>query len=74
MGELRYLDSNGDQKVQWDPKNEDQTDIAKMTFDKLKAKGYQAYSVKKDGSKNKVISKFSSKAGMLIMVPGIAGG
>jgi len=74
MGELCYIDSSGDQKVQWDPKNDDQTDIARMTFDKLKAKGYQAYSVKKDGSKNKVISKFSPKAGMLIMVPAIGGG
>ena len=74
MGELRYLDGSGDQKVQWDPKNNDQIDIARMTFDKLKAKHYVAYSVNKDGSKNKVISKFSPKAGMLIMVPGIGGG
>jgi len=74
MGELRVLGPSGDQKVQWDPKNEDQTDIAKLTFDKLKAKNYVAYSVNKDGSKKKVISKFSPKAGMLIMVPGIAGG
>jgi hypothetical protein len=74
MGELRYLDASGDQKVTWDPKNTDQTEIAKMTFDKLKAKGYKAYSVKKDGSKNKVLSKFNPKAGLLIMAPGIAGG
>lgn len=74
MGEMRVLNSEGDQKVVWDPSNADQTEVAKMTFDKLKAKNYKAFSVNKDGSQNKEIKKFNKKAGSLIMVPVIAGG
>jgi hypothetical protein len=74
MGEMRVLNSEGDQKVVWDKDNEDQVEVAEMTFDKLKAKNYRAYSVKKDGSQNKELKKFNPKAEALIMVPAIAGG
>ena len=74
MGEMRILSSEGDQKVIWDPKNKDQTEVAEMTFDKLIAKNYKAFSVKKDGEQKKEIKKFDPKAGALIMVPVIAGG
>lgn len=74
MGELRVLNGDGDQKVVWDPDNEDEVEVAKMTFDKLKAKKYMAFSVGKKGEQKKEIKKFSPKAGKLIMVPPIAGG
>lgn len=90
MGEMRVLSSHaldefkkdfpvamkrsGDNRIQWDPKNDDEVEIAEMSFDKLTSKGYQAYEVKKDGSKGKKISKFKKGIGMLIMVPAIAGG
>jgi len=74
MGEMRVLSTEGDQKVIWDPSNEDQVEVAKMTFDKLKAKKYKAYSVDKKGEPLKEIKKFKPNAGSLIMVPVIAGG
>ena len=74
MGKLRVLASEGDQKVVWDPDNEDQIEVAEMTFDKLKAKKYKAYSVDKKGDTKKEIKKFDAKAGSIIMVPPIAGG
>jgi hypothetical protein len=74
MGEMRVLGVEGDQKVVWDPSNDDEVEVAEMTFDKLKAKNYKAYSVDKQGKPKKEISKFSSKAGSLIMVPAITGG
>ena len=74
MGELRALATEGDQKVIWDPSNEDQVEVAEMTFDKLKAKNYKAYSVDKKGEPKKEIKKFNPKAGSIIMVPTIAGG
>jgi hypothetical protein len=74
MGAMRILNSDGDQKVVWDKDNEDQVEVAEMTFDKLKDKEYKAYSVGKDGKIHKEIKKFNPKAEALIMVPAIAGG
>ena len=74
MGEMRVLASEGDQKVQWDPSNKEQTDVAEMTFDKLKEDNYKAYSVDKKGKPLKEIKKFNAKAGSLIMVPAVMGG
>jgi hypothetical protein len=74
MGELRVLASDGDQKVVWDADNEDEVEVAEMTFDKLKAKKYKAYSVDKKGEPAKEIKKFRASAGSLIMVPPIGGG
>jgi hypothetical protein len=89
MGEMRIITSYaqdevkdlppqmrqaGDSKIIWDPENDDQTEIAEMSFDKLKKKGYKAFKVDKKGDPKTEISKFNPKAGRLIMVPGIAGG
>lgn len=74
MGELRYLDNTGDQKVVWDIDNDDEVEAAEATFDTLTEKGFTAYKVKKDGTQGKKITKFDPKAGMVIMVPKLAGG
>ena len=74
MGEMRALNSDGDQKVIWDPDNEDEVEVAKMTFVKLTAKDFLAYSVDKKGDKKKQIKKFDPKAGKIILIPPIAGG
>jgi hypothetical protein len=74
MGEIRELCKDGDNKVIWDPKNPDEVEVAKMMFDKLKAKSYLAFKVDKQGKPAKQISSFSSKAGKLIMTPPIGGG
>lgn len=74
MGEISILCSEGDQKVVWDPDNEDQTEVAKLTFDKLKEKSYKAFAVGKKGQPKKEIKKFDPKSGKLIMVPPMAGG
>jgi hypothetical protein len=74
MGELRELNETGDTKVVWDPDNRDEVDAAKCQFNTLKSKGFTAYSVGKDGEKNKAIAEFDPKASKIIMVPKIAGG
>lgn len=74
MGELRELNETGDTKVIWDPDNRDEVDAAKCQFNTLKSKGFTAYSVNKDGEKNKAITEFDPKASKIIMVPKIAGG
>lgn len=74
QGILCVMDATGDTKLIWDRKNKDEVQSAKRTFDELKAKGYIAYSVKKDGSAGEVLSDFDKKAEKLIMVPPLIGG
>lgn len=74
MGEIRALCTDGDNKVIWDPSNEDEVEVAKMMFDKLKKKDYKAYNVDKKGEPSKEIKKFNPKAGKIIMTPPVGGG
>jgi len=73
MGEMRCLNQTGDLKVVWNTDNKDEIAAAREQFDKLRAKRFQAYSVK-GSEKNKKIDKFDPEAGMIIMVPEIGGG
>lgn len=74
MGELRELGPQGDTKVIWDADEEDEVEAAQNTFDDLKEKGYFAYSVKKDGDKGRVITKFDPDAEKIIMAMPMRGG
>lgn len=73
-GELCVMDQTGDTKTIWDKSNPDEVEVARATFQKLKKKGYVAYSVKKDGEKGAVVSEFDPDAEKLIMSPPLAGG
>lgn len=74
MGELRIMGSKGDQKVMWDPENEDEVEASKVTFKSLIKKGFKAFKVDKKGEAGKEIKKFDPDAGKLILVPEIVGG
>jgi len=74
MGELKIISDEGDTKVIWDPKNEDEVEVAEAQFDMLIENGFTAYAVKKDGKQGKKITKFDEDAGKIIMVPKIVGG
>lgn len=71
---LHVMDRTGDTKVLWSADNPDEVQAAKDTFDKLKKKGYLAYSVRDDGSKGEVIRSFDKTAGRIIMAPQLVGG
>lgn len=71
---LHILDRTGDTKVMWSPDNPDEVENAKNTFERLKAKGFLAYTVRDDGSKGEVIRKFDKTAGRIIMAPQLVGG
>jgi hypothetical protein len=68
------LDETGDTRIIWDPENEVETASAERTFDELKKKGYQAFSVKRNGDKDKVIRTFDPEAEKLILAPALVGG
>lgn len=74
MGELSIMGIEGDTKTIWDPSKEDEVEVARNTFDRLKAKGYMIYRVDEDGGKGEVMHKFEPRAGKLIAVPRIVGG
>jgi len=74
MGEMSILGKEGDTKVIWDVKNEDEVEVAESQFDALTEKGFLAFKVGKKGEKTTQIKKFDPNLGKIILVPKIAGG
>jgi len=74
-GILAVMDRTGDLKYVWDSRNEDEVDEVRATFDRMRAKGYLAYTVdKKDGSKGEIIREFDPSLEKIILSPPLAGG
>jgi hypothetical protein len=74
LGTMRVIDATGDTKLIWESDNEAEVENARRTFNDLKKKKYNAYSVKKDGEKGSVITEFDPNAEKIIMAPPMAGG
>ena len=75
MGEMSILNHEGDTKVIWDPKNDDECEAAEEQFDSLMEKGFTAFEVGAKGKKTKrVVKEFDPDLGKLIMVPALQGG
>lgn len=72
--ELVILDHTGDTKIIWDPDKADEVETARQTFDKLRKKGYMAYSVKRNGDKGEVVREFDPNVEKLILAPAMVGG
>src|SRR4051812_30201304 len=69
-GVLRVMDrEQGDYKVMWDKDKPDEILEARHTFERLKAKGYLAYTVSEDGSRGETITEFDPEAGRTILAP-----
>jgi hypothetical protein len=74
-GKIAILDSTGDTKLIWDKANREEVEAAKATFDRLKKKGYLAYSVTgKEGAKGTVLREFDETAERMILAPPMQGG
>ena len=73
---LHIMDSSGDTRLMWDPRNADEVDTAKAAFDAAKAKGMVAYTVDPNSGEKTgtVIREFDEKAGKIIMTPQLVGG
>jgi hypothetical protein len=69
------MDRTGDTKITFDPRNEDEVEIAKKQFADLRKKGFNAYKVQpKDGSKGELVREFDAREAMYIFVPPMQGG
>ena len=74
-GELAIMDFSGDTKILWDSDNKDEVDNARETFNRLKKKGYVAYTVKgKNGDKGEILKEFDPDVERIIMAPAAVGG
>lgn len=73
---LHIMDSTGDTRIMWDPRNKEEVSVAESAFNAAKAKGMVAYTVDANtGEKTgEVIRKFDKKAGKIIMAPQLVGG
>lgn len=74
IGELCVMDHTGDTKTIWDTSKPDEVEVARDTFNKLKRKGYLAYTVQEDGKKGTMIQAFDASLGKIILSPPMAGG
>lgn len=71
---MAIMDLSGDTKVIWDMSRKKEVKHAEDTFNKLKKKGYLAYTVKGNGDKGEVMHTFDPKAEKIIMAPRVVGG
>ena len=71
---MAVMGSSGDTKKIWDKNNPDEVADAHASFDRLKDKGYLAFSVNKAGDKGDQIHTFDPDAERLIMSPAMRGG
>lgn len=72
--EMTVLDKTGDTKIVWDASKPDEVEAARQTFDRLRKKGYAAYSVKRNGDQGEVIREFDPQAEKVILAPQMIGG
>lgn len=73
-GELAEMNETGDTKIMWDSDNKDEVENARDTFNKLKKKGYTAYTVKKKGERGEIMKEFDPNVERIVMVPMLGGG
>lgn len=68
MGTIVILTSRGDERLDWDPKDEASTRKAKAEFDRLRKEGYEFYEVAE--ARGKRVTRWDKKAGKLLAAPG----
>lgn len=74
-GEIAVMDATGDTKIIWSRDNPDEVDNARRSYNRLKEKGFAAFSVVgKNGDKGVQIDEFDPNAERIIMVPALRGG
>lgn len=73
-GVMVILDRSGDTKHMWDRSSEVEVEEARSLFDRMKAKGMQAWSVTRKGDKDRRITEFDPTAEKIIFTPALQGG
>lgn len=68
-GIMSELNENGDTKVTWSADNAAEVEVARNAFTKLLAKGFKAFTVKRNGEAGDEIKTFDPEAERIILVP-----
>lgn len=71
---MSILDPTGHSEIKWDAENEDEVEVAKEHFKKLKKKNYLSFKADKKGEQGEQITEFNKKHEHIIMVPQLRGG
>ncbi|HEX4715287.1 MAG TPA: hypothetical protein VH164_10200 [Ktedonobacteraceae bacterium] len=74
VGVLVILDRTGDTRHTWDRRSEDEVQVIRDLFERMIAKGYQAWSVTRKGDKDQRITEFDPQAEKVIFAPALVGG
>lgn len=71
---LVEINGTGDTKVMWNPRDKDEVENARKSFDRLEKRGFRAFKVNKAGAAGERLTAFDPAAEKIIMVPQLAGG
>ena len=74
IGAMQIMDPTGHTTVKWDPENDDDVKQASETFDVMKAKGYNAFTVDRSDRPGKRLAKFDPSVSEMILIPQLVGG
>jgi len=74
LNELTILDHTGDKTIEWNPRDPDEVNKARLEFAKQKAKGHLSYRLDADGNRGAVIREFDPTARRIVMAPQTVGG
>ncbi len=72
--EMKILNQKGDERIVWDKDDGIEAKQAKERFNQLLKDGWKAYSVDRDGKRNRKIVEFDVDAEEILMVPKTAKG
>lgn len=73
-GMLSVMGTDGDSRIMWNRDNRDEVEAARAHFNKLRDKGYIAWTVKGDSNKGNQIHEFDANLERIIMSPRVVGG
>ena len=75
MGEIsKTTITEGDLRLQWDPKKPDEVVKAEEFFDKCIADGFIAFKLGFLGERGKKLAEFDQEAKRIVLIPPIMGG
>ena len=74
VGVMVILDRSGDTKHIWNRNNADEVETMRDLFNRMIAKGMQAWSVTRKGDKDRRVTEFDPQAEKVIFAPALVGG
>jgi hypothetical protein len=74
MSEMQVMDPSGHTSVKWSAVDDEETEVAKATFDAMTARGYRAFHITGEGGKGRRMTSFDPAAEAIILIPHLVGG